>query len=475
MNRKLSMLFASILTLSIGIVPTDIHARHHSKKRGHHWNWKKIDTNNLHFPANFLWGSATSSQQVEGNAGNNSWTAWENSCDQFGNPHVKEKTGIACDHWTRYKEDIALMQQLGLNTHRFSLDWSKVEPEQGVFDQVVLDHYKDVCREMVAHGIRPVITLHHYVEPLWFFNNGSFENKANTKYFVEFCQRVFAELHEYVHLWFTFNSACSTAAHRYLDNSHPVPPYNWGRKNNIEKAVHLMGNLLETHVEVYHALKQMPGGQSARIGILKNIFQLDSHHPLAIHDHIKSYFGKKLVDEPMYRFFTTGYFSVHIPSKVKESRPFNPRAQHSLDFVGLNYYSHGTLKHGKIIRSSREIPVDNAKYSVYAEGFYRAIRQLSDRVAKPLNIPIYVTENGISTADESIRQLFFQRYLYALSLAIEDGHDVRGYITWSFMDNYSWGTYQRTYGLISVDRTTLARGPVKPGAQYYINTIKRFA
>jgi beta-glucosidase len=117
------------------------------------WDWASIDTDNLVFPKEFLWGSATSAYQVEGDCTNNTWSELENQKKEDGTPFLPEKSGKACDHWNRYKEDIQLMKKLGLNAYRFSIEWSKVEPEEGTFDQEALTHYADVCDELRQHGI----------------------------------------------------------------------------------------------------------------------------------------------------------------------------------------------------------------------------------------------------------------------------------------------------------------------------------
>ena len=144
------------------------------------WDWRSIDPTTVSFPKNFVWGVGTSAHQVEGNCSNNNWSAWELSVDPSGNPRIKDgqKAGIACDHWNRYKEDIQLMKQLGIKAYRFSVEWSKIEPRAGFFNQEALNHYSDVCDALLAADIKPVITLHHFTHPYWFDQLGSFEKDA---------------------------------------------------------------------------------------------------------------------------------------------------------------------------------------------------------------------------------------------------------------------------------------------------------
>lgn len=424
-----------------------------------HWDWAKINPQekSLHFPSNFVWGVATSAQQVEGCHLNNSWTQWELD----GN--VKEPCGTTCDHWNRYKEDIKLIKALGANTYRFSIEWSKIEQKPGIFDEKALDHYEAVCDELVANGIKPAVTLHHYTDPIWFMDKGGFEAIKNSTYFVDFCAHVFARLHKKVAFWFTFNSPCGYAANGYYRGATPPG------KKSMQLSAEVFKNVLETHVQVYQRLKAMPGGEQSRIGILKNIYQLEpycSWNPL---DCKACSFGSQLQNTCFYDFFTTGTYKVYIPWMVNVTYT-NKRAPKSLDFIGLNYYGHTYMKNFSICTPKDEEKTQNANYTLYPEGMYQAIAEISEKIAEPLHIPIYITENGIATNDEAKRDRFYRRYLYAISKAIEDGYDVRGYITWTLMDNYEWGTYKKKYGLYKVDFATQER-QLKSGATFLMSVM----
>ncbi|BDC34587.1 beta-glucosidase [Candidatus Dependentiae bacterium Noda2021] len=449
------------------------------------WNWPSINThrvNNQPIGAFFkqhaqqlaahnetwLWGSGTSAHQVEGGCTNNNWYEFAHSPEQ---KNTIVDAGIACDHWNKYPEDIALMANFGLNAYRFSVEWSKIVPQEGVIDYAALDHYEDVCKRLVAAGIKPVITLYHYTDPIWFTRLGGWEKAENCKHFIFFAQTVFERLHKYVHLWLTFNAPESYALTGWTQGLKPP-----AKKDQWELMAQVMHNLFETHVNVYRALKSMPGGNTSRIGVLKNIYQLDPwrlYHP---GDHIMCYFGNKLVNDSFYTYLTTGQLSIYTPTKVNKTFAPNEYLKNGgacLDFIGLNYYCHGYMKGKTILRDEKnEIPANNERYTIYGEGLYRAIEEISSRVAQPLNIPIYVTENGIGTDNEQHRTLFLERYLYALAKAIDKGHDVRGYFYWSLLDNYEWGTYSKRYGLFKVDFAdpNLTRTK-KAGAQYYEDII----
>ncbi len=430
------------------------------------WPWDQIDTTHTSFPKGFSWGAATASYQVEGNCENN-WSYCDEQLKQINPDHIP--ADIACDHWHTYKDDIRLLKEAGLDTFRFSCAWEKIEPQEGIFNQEALDHYVDVCKTCLEHGIKPVVTLYHYTEPIWFYNKGGFEREENITYFVRYCQKLFEHLHPYVHLWFTFNAPSGVAYKGWLKGM--MPPF----KKNMQQAVEVLYNVLESHVQIYQAFKSMPGGNDAKIGFLKNIMQVDPLQPYNPLDILAAHMAYTLADKCIYEFFRTGKFEVWIPTKAYIKRE-NKAAPHSLDFIGLNYYTHTYIHNFAMGAKPEEIKLDNGRNVLYGEGLYRAIKSLSENIAKPLNIPIYVTENGASTSNMDHRKLFFERYLFALSKAIEDGYDVRGYINWALMDNYSWGTYHRKYGIYAVDfespelTRTLKQDP---GTQYLLSAVNK--
>ena len=423
-----------------------------------HWDWNHIDTASLYFPPHFLWGLASSAQQVEGNCTNNDWSIWEkNNADQV--------TGLACDHWHHYKNDIQLIKKSGARAFRFSIEWSKVEPTQGHFDHNALMHYKEVCQELVKNQIKPIVTLHHYTNPQWFAAKGGFEKENNIADFITFCQTVFATLHPYVHLWITFNSPTSYVARSYLERMAPPG------LENMQLTQEVVKNILEAHVQTYNALKKLPGGREARIGITHNIYQVESAGTL---DGWTASIADTVFNEAIFTFFKTGVFKVYVPLKASVKH-INKNAPHSLDFVGLNYYSHGLIKNFKMQQYPGEIKTLDPYYTIYPEGFYRAIVTISQKLTRPLHIPLYVTENGVATNNEQERELFFQRYLFALSRAIQEGYAVQGYVVWSLMDDYEWGSYNRPYGVYKVDFKTLERTRKgRHGADYLVSVMHQY-
>jgi len=419
-----------------------------------YWDWHKINTAQLKFPENFLWGVSTSSHQIEGICTKSDWHRWE----QLGK--VSLKTENACDHWNRYKEDVVLMQKLGINAYRFSVDWCMIEPEQGVYDQTILDHYEQLCMELCAAGIKPIITLHHFASPLWFLSKGGFERKENIADFINFCCVVFDRLHPYCTMWITINSPTSYAGRAYFKAIAPPGVKDSQRMQTV------ICTMLEAHVRVYKALKARTANKEIKIGLVQCIYQIDAGYPW---DIIATKAAQALLETNVYHFFRTGHFDVEVPllAKVKHS---NHEASRSLDFIGINYYSHGQSKNFKVAAFEDELPTQNPLYSIYPEGLYRAIKDVYHSLAGPLKIPIYITENGISTDNELHRDLFFKRYLYVLSVASQE-FPVHGYFVWTLLDSYEWGS-QKRYGLYSVDQINKNR-QIKDGTAYYIETVKK--
>lgn len=263
-------------------VPTAESAHSHSRltdeaskvRQSKFWKWddgrepvrSKIDTDDLNFPPGFLWGTATAAHQVEGGCTNNNWARWEEGTDESGAP--RRRAGAACEHWERFREDIALMQHLGVNSYRFSIEWSKIEPQPGVYDAAAIAHYHELIDALAEAGIVPMITLFHFSLPAWFEERGGFEQATNVPAFVAFAQRAFAEYGPKCQLWCTVNEP-----EVYVEggwSSGKFPP----AKKDAKLAAVVLRNVLDAHTEAYLALKAMPGGSSAQIGIVKDVFQV---------------------------------------------------------------------------------------------------------------------------------------------------------------------------------------------------------
>ena len=433
------------------------------------WDWDKIKTERVYFPKNFMWGTATASHQVEGNNTNNNWYAWEHQKDSHGKSriHNNDKSGIAANHWNLYRDDISLMNDLGVGYYRFSVEWSKIEPENGIINEKALEHYRDVCIALIDSGLTPVITLHHFSHPIWFEELGAFEKEENIEYYIRFSELVFNKLSDIVPIWCTINEPAVYVTQGYFNGVFPP-----GKKDPL-LAGYVMRNLLNAHVQVYQRLKSLPNGENVQIGLVKNITQLD---PLRRWHILDWYFSGILNDvftNSTLNLFSKGEFNFYLPAMANVSYK-NYDAINSLDFIGLNYYSRWHVK-GQLNLAEpftfelrpQDIQTD-MPYAIYPEGFYKAVKTIAK-----LNVPIIITENGIADNKDDRRSLFIKRYLYALFKTIEEGYDIRGYFYWSLMDNFEWAEgYMMKFGLYDVDFNTQKR-TLRSGSQSFVDIVNQ--
>ena len=433
------------------------------------WDWDKIKTERVYFPNNFMWGTATAAHQVEGNNTNNNWYAWEHQKDSNGKSriHNNDKSGIAANHWNLYRDDISLMNDLGVGYYRFSVEWSKIEPENGIINEKALEHYRDVCIALIDSGLTPVITLHHFSHPIWFEELGAFEKEENIEYYIRFSELVFNKLSDVVPIWCTINEPAVYVTQGYFNGVFPP-----GKKDPL-LAGYVMRNLLNAHVQVYQRLKSLPNGKNVQIGLVKNITQLD---PLRRWHILDWYFSGILNDvftNSTLNLFSKGEFDFYLPAMANVSYK-NYDAINSLDFIGLNYYSRWHVK-GQLNLAEpftfelrpQDIQTD-MPYAIYPEGFYKAVKTIAK-----LNVPIIITENGIADDKDDRRSLFIKRYLYALFKTIEEGYDIQGYFYWSLMDNFEWAEgYMMKFGLYDVDFNTQKR-TLRSGSQSFVDIVNQ--
>jgi len=432
------------------------------------WDWSNIDPCHIWFPGNFLWGCSDSALQTEGivtSGGRtieNSWTQFEKTLE---NP---VRVGNACERWDRYKEDFKLLKELGMNTYRFSVEWSKIEPQEGRFDQEAMQHYIDVVDELISLGIEPMLTLFHHSCPLWFFNKGGFEDAKNNADFVDFARYVFSHLHKKVKFWITINEPVAYAFEGYFRGAYPPG------KKSLSLAGKVTLNQLNAHVAIAKEFRKI--NPQAKIGIAHMCHPLDAYSKWNPFEKAVTKMFSYLINQTTIKFFKSGKFR-WIPPWIRGN---NKDAPGSLDFFGVNYYTHTTVKQihpFKMEARTRpeEKVVDQSlgrserTKVMYPEGLYRSIVR-----ASKLNIPIYITENGVATDDASLRDEYIKKHLYVVSRAISEGYNVQGYFFWTLIDCFSWNKgYSNKHGIYAVNFETQER-TYRPSAQYLIDTIRRF-
>ena len=359
------------------------------------------------------------------------------------------------------------MNDLGVGYYRFSVEWSKIEPESGIINEEALEHYRDVCIALIDSGLTPVITLHHFSHPIWFEELGAFEKEENIEHYIRFSELVFNKLSDIVPIWCTINEPAVYVTQGYFNGVFPP-----GKKDPL-LAGYVMRNLLNAHVQVYQHLKSLPNGANVQIGLVKNITQLD---PLRRWHILDWYFSGILNDvftNSTLNLFSKGEFDFYLPAMANVSYK-NYDAINSLDFIGLNYYSRWHVK-GQLNLAEpftfelrpQDIQTD-MPYAIYPEGFYKAVKTIAK-----LNVPIIITENGIADDKDDRRSLFIKRYLYALFKTIEEGYDIRGYFYWSLMDNFEWAEgYMMKFGLYDVDFNTQKR-TLRSGSQSFVDIVNQ--
>lgn len=436
------------------------------------WDWDSLDVDAVldePFPEDFLWGSATAAHQVEGGNDKNNWYWWEHQVDKKGNPriHGGQKSGAAAEHWTRYPEDLKIMsQEMHMNSYRFSIEWSRIQPEKGVWNQDALDHYAKMIDCMLENGIQPMATLHHFSHPMWFEEMGSFEKEENLPYFLDYSAKVFAQLSDRVPRWCTHNE------------SGPFATMGWGLgafppgKNDNKLMVQVLVNLMRSHVRLYHRLKSMENGKNVEIGLVKNIFQFDPVHKWNLIETLICRQLDLIYNESIIGLLRDGVFRAKWLYKSDEIYPIAD-AQGASDFVGLNYYSTLLVSLGRALDPFKPVVrpgqiCTDFPYATYPEGFYRAINRM-----KQLNKPIIITENGIPDNRDDRRADWIRRYSYAMKRAMNEGADIQGYHYWTLMDNFEWAEgYDMRFGLLEVDFETQKR-TLRKGSKELIELIKK--
>jgi beta-glucosidase len=415
----------------------------------------------------FLWGSATSSHQVEGNCTNNNWYKFESAVDGQGKPRILngQKAGIASDHWNRYKEDIQLMKALSLNAYRFSVEWSKIEPKQGQFDEAALDHYEQVVDELLANGIEPMVTLHHFTNPLWFEEQGAFLQENSPDIFAAFVEKTARRLGPKVKLWCTINEPTIYAVHGYLNAQFPPA---------VKEPQHVgivLRNLLQAHTASYQRIKNLE--PQAQVGLVGSLTIYDPLNSWNLLDTMLARRFSRSLNESHLTYLVNGYLNFSIPGATRVS--YKSSVKDAFDFFGLNYYSRNfkrfTFSGDDQSAKGRKIPPEKLTdmgWEIYPAGLYRLLKLISQHTSKP----IYITENGLADDSDKKRAGFIEDHLLVLNKAIADGMNVRGYFYWSLLDNFEWAFgFEQRFGLYHVDYATQKR-TLREGSRKYQEIIR---
>jgi beta-glucosidase len=410
------------------------------------------------FPQGFLWGCATSSHQVEGNCTNNDWWAWE---QEGGHIRDGSVSGLACDHYHRFEEDFALAKELGHNAHRISIEWSRIEPEEGRWDMAEVDHYRRVLESMHRHGLTPFVTLHHFCNPLWLRDRGGWLDPQAPELIARYAGFMARELGDLVPFWLTINEPMIVVAAGYLFGVFPPC------RQDMAQAMTAARHFLLAHGRMYQAIHEATT-HHPQVGIVMAMEYFQPKDPDSEGDRRAT----QMADDLMNEYFMAGIDRGLIPPPAGQGQEV-PSVKGTWDLIGFNYYSRHMMSEMSLASASLvgEPPPDAELclmgWEVYPEGFYRLLKRL-----QAYGQPIYITENGISTLDDDQRCRYLLRHLREMQRAISEGVDVRGYLHWSLTDNFEWaeGYYQK-FGIVAMDPQTREREP-RPSA-YLLRDIAR--
>jgi beta-glucosidase len=375
------------------------------------------------FPDGFMWGSATAAHQIEGGNTNNDWWMWEHNPQS---PCV-EPSGDACDSFHRYPEDIALLAGFGFNAYRFSLEWSRIEPERGEFSRAALDHYRRMCATCHEHGIKPVVTFHHFTTPRWVAHLGGWEEPDTADHFAFFCEKATEAFGDLMGGACTINEPNIVSTIGYLAGTFPP-----GRRDaSLRRAVNDI--FIDAHHKATQAIKSGPG--DAPVGLT-----------LSMTDYQAVEGGEERRDRIR-----------------RNMEDVFLEAARDDDFIGVQTYSRARVDTQGTLGPEEGVPTVQMGYEFWPESLEATIRRAWDVTQQT---PILVTENGIGTDDDDDRKRYVSTALEGVGRCLDDGIDIRGYTYWSLLDNFEWASgYRPTFGLVKVDRQTFERTP-KPSAAW---------
>lgn len=420
------------------------------------------------FPKNFYWGASTASHQVEGR-NHNQWTRWElenaaklakDSHKKLGWmqnwPEIKSRaqdpnnyiSGNGIDHYNRYEEDFKLLKKLNLNSFRFGIEWSRVEPEEGVWDKQQWDHYKKYVQALLDQGIEPFLNLWHWTMPEWFAAKGGFSRRSNLKYFDRFVSKLCSELPmNKLKFVITINEPNVYASFGYFTGEWPP-----NQKNPIRFGVTFY-NLALAHRRAYKILKKL-GGRHLQIGVASQLANIQAKRPHNILDQVSTKW--------MRYFWNWWYLN---------------RINRYQDFVGFNYYFsdyyefgdyRGVKNHELFHQANPKVPKNDLGWYMEPEGIYPLLMRVWSHYKKP----IFITENGVADESDNYRRWWIEETMVALERAISEGVDLRGYMHWSLLDNFEWAFgWWPKFGLISVDRQNGNKRVIRPSALWWADWL----
>jgi len=381
------------------------------------------------FPQDFLFGTATAALQVEGGDTNTNWYRWA----EMG--HIKDKTSPlrANDHWNRYKEDTELLAELGVQTHRMGLEWSRIEPEKGKYSSDAIQHYRDEISLLLKHNIRPLVTLYHFSHPLWFEDTNGWENEQNVTSFLSFVRYVVENLKDLVSDWVTINEPNVYLSYGYVLGLWPPG------KQDVGAMINAARNMVTAHIKAYELIHELrPSAafeQPTRVGVAYHLRVFDPFWVLSPLDHISSWLNRFVFQDIFLEGMGRGLF---LPP-LGRGYPLGKGVYQ--DFLGINYYSRDMVQFcwkptelfaRRLVKKGAL--TNDLGWEIYPRGLYL----LGKALYKKYKLPIFITENGTCDREDRFRSRFIFDHLKEVCRLIGEGVPVERYYHWTFIDNFEW-------------------------------------
>lgn len=421
------------------------------------------DPEDLQFPPDFYWGVATAAHQVEGN-NENQWTEWERS----GNIKSGDACGLACDWWDHAERDFDLARELGINALRLSVEWSRIEPQEGQFDTAALLRYRQMLEGLRQRGMEPFLTLHHFTNPLWFEKKGGFLHPDAPSRFNQFTQRVVAELGDLCHHWVTFNEPNVYATLGYVTGEFPP-----GRKGEVATALKVMTGLALAHCLAYRTIHEAQ--PKAQVGWAQHYVVFEPVRTML--DRFIANMQGLIFNEGFLQLIENGKFA--FPLNLFAGKV--PEARGACDFVGLNVYSRFHVRFdiksagqlfGRVFVPDGVPQGDRGVEKSFGETFPGAMRNAVERAAR-IGKPVYILESGVPDAQDRLRPWLIVNAVRELHSLIKEGHDIRGYFHWTLTDNFEWAEgWKLRFGLVALDPVTQQR-TMRPSWYLYREVVRQ--
>ncbi len=408
------------------------------------------------FPKDFYWGASTASHQVEGGT-HNQWTVWELAHAQHLARTAKQRldtvpawedikdTATRADnyvsdkgieHFKRYESDFDLAKDLQLNALRFGIEWSRLEPEEGEWDEATVEHYRKYIAELRKRSIEPFLNIWHWTVPVWFEDMGGFTKRANLKYFLRFVQKIADEFGSDLNYVITLNEPNVFTSFGYITGEWPPA------QRSYHNAIKVYWHLVVAHKKSYKILKSK--NPHIQVGVAAQLANIQAKRPHNWIDHVST---------KVMRYAWNWWF-LH-------------RIRKQQDFIGFNYYF--TDYYQNFRKENPTVPLSDLGWYMEPEGLYPLLLRVWSRYKKP----IFVTENGVADSKDQYRRWWLEETIVAMERALSEGVELKGYLHWSLLDNFEWAYgWWPKFGLIEVDRKTMKR-TIRPSAKWLAEFLKK--